>query len=341
MKHKKMLLTACLTAVSLGMVFPGTAFGSTEEKMFYDETGAPLYGWISEDGQALDDTSGDAYLDGVYYCDPDERGAATGWKYLMVKKPEGGMERCWFYFKENGKKAADESITESDENGRYRYKLDENGILCSSKKIAGSSPSHTEQWIERVPTASQDFYANQHGIKRWYYGLSNGKVVTDQLKTIDGKVYLFDSLGIMRTGLIAVTKNRKYYETLICGTDGIDCDADSLEAYLDEYDLMYFDEISGARQTGETEITSYGQKLSFRFEDNGKAVHGSSGGCLYKAGLLQRAEAGSKYEVKTVDGCDYLVNSEGRIQKKGRYRDHGDVVWVVEREDGAYSIFQE
>lgn len=54
----------------------------------------------------------------------------------------------------------------------------------------------------------------------------------------------------MRTGLVAVTKDKKYAETLICAGDSTDCSVEDLENYLEEYDLMYFDEGSGARRTG-------------------------------------------------------------------------------------------
>ena len=46
----------------------------------------------------------------------------------------------------------------------------------------------------------------------------------------------------MRTGLVAVTKDKKYAETLICAGDSTDCSVEDLENYLEEYDLMYFDE---------------------------------------------------------------------------------------------------
>lgn len=308
---------------------------------FFDEAGRMLSGWITEDGEALDDSSGEAYRDGVYYCGtPDEGWAATGWKYLLVQREDGGMQRRWFYFKSSGRKAAETSITEADENGQYRYTFDEYGILRSSKKIGGS-PARQEQWIERVPGAAQDAYAHENGIKRWYYGLSDGSVVTNRLKTIGGKEYLFDEMGIMRTGLIALTEGKKYGRTLICGQDDIDTDVETLDAYLDEYELMYFDEDTGARQTGTVKICSYGEPYTFGFGSNGVALHGPKSGRLYQAGLLLRADTGDRYEEKTVDGQSYLVNTSGRIQSPGRYPDNG-TVWTVERADGGgYEISRE
>lgn len=305
---------------------------------FFDEAGKMLSGWISQEGTELDDSGGQGYLEGVYYCGgPEEGAAATGWKYLPVKHVNGGMEHRWFYFKSGGKKVVSTSITESDENGQYRYTFDEYGILRSSKKTGGKDGVLKEQWIQRVPKRSQDPYASENGILRWYYGLSDGNVVRDRIKTIDGKEYLFDSVGIMRTGLVAVTSEKKFAETLICEGDSVDCDVELLENCLDEYDLMYFDEQSGARQTGTVQISSYGDTYTFEFMDSGKAVHGPKNGKLYRAGVLQTADTGDKYQVKTVDDEDYLVNTSGRIQPPGRYRD-GDMVWTVERGEDGYEI---
>lgn len=307
---------------------------------FFDESGTMLSGWIDGEGNQLTD-DGTAYMDGIYYCgSPDEGAAAEGWKYLPVQRDHGGMEQRWFYFYSNGKKAADTSITESDENGRYRYTFDEYGIMRSSKKISSSPAVLTEQWIERIPKASQDPYASEHHIKRWYYGLSDGTVVQNRMRTIGGEEYLFDQAGIMRAGLVAVTKNKKYGETLICTGDSTDCDAEDLEQYLDEYDLMYFDEKSGAKQTGTVEIVAGGEICTFEFHKSGKAVHGPYGGKLYRAGVLQKAEDVGKYEIRTVDDEDYLVNRSGQIQGPGRYRD-GGMVWFVERKNGQYEITAE
>ena len=112
---------------------------------------------------------------------------AAGWRGLPVQRENGGREQRWFYFYPNGKKAADTSITESDENGRYRYTFDENGMMRSSKKLGSSPNTLTEQWIERVPKASQDSYASENHIKRWYYGLSDGTVVQNRMRNIGGR----------------------------------------------------------------------------------------------------------------------------------------------------------
>lgn len=303
---------------------------------FFDDSGKMLSGWISGEGDSLDDEDGMAYQEGAYYCGgPDEGAAATGWRYLQIQEENGDRRRRWFYFKDGGRKAVNTSITESDENGQYRYRFDEYGILRSSRKIGEGQ--RKEQWIHRIPTSSQDSYASDNEIQRWYYGLSNGKVVQDRIKTIGGREYLFDQAGIMRTGLVAVTRGKKYAETLICEGDEIDCSVESLEGYLEEYDLMYFDEKSGARRTGNVMISSGSETYTFRFRENGKAAHGPYDGKLYRAGMLQKAENGRRYEEKSVGEKEYLVDSSGRIQEVGRYQD-GETVWTVKKEKDGYVI---
>lgn len=60
-------------------------------------------------------------------------------------------------------------------------------MMRSSKKLGSSPNTLTEQWIERVPKASQDSYASENHIKRWYYGLSDGTVVQNRMRNIGGR----------------------------------------------------------------------------------------------------------------------------------------------------------
>lgn len=290
---------------------------------FFDEQGHMLCGWVSEDGEAVTEEEGLGYLEGAYYCGgPEEGWAATGWKYLEVAQEDGSLRRRWFYFKDSGKKAVSTSITEEDENGAYRYSFGEDGILRSSKKIRNASgvPTSLErtsggQWIQKVPGPGQDLYASENQIKRWFYGLHDGTILNSGIKTIDGKKYLFDSAGIMRTGLVVVNKEKKYQETLVCAQDGTDCSPSDLEGYMKDHDLMYFDETTGARKTGAVAVTMGGEEMKMVFDQAGRAVHGPYKGYLYSAGLIQKASKDVEYDTFVVDGKEYLVSSSGKIQK--------------------------
>lgn len=306
---------------------------------FFDDKGHMMYGWITADGEWADEGDGTGYAEGMYYCgSPEEGWAATGWKYLEIFRTQGGRERRWFYFKDSGKKVADTSITEEDENGRYRYSFDSEGILKSSKKIGSFTAPESGQWIKRIPAASQDGYANANKIERWYYGLPNGKVVKGGLKTIGGKEYLFDSAGIMRTGLVAVNRNKTYEMTLISPGSDADCSIEDLEAFQEDYVLMYFDETTGVRCSGKAEITVEGEEKPFLFDSMGRAVRGEYKGRLYCAGLLKTADPDLKYEILTLDDHDYLVDSFGKVLKNGSYQDKNGDTWTVRKENGSYVI---
>lgn len=316
---------------------------------FFDHMGRMLTGWVSEDGSPVDDSSGEGYKDGLYFCGgPEEGWAVTGWKYIEIFKEDGGTGRKWFYFKENGKKASDTRIMEEDENGRYHYYLDEDGILKSSKKVSGSQKTVRNRegevlsgvWIQRVPGSGQDAYAHENNISRWYYGISGDRVAKDGIKTIDGKKYLFDRAGIMRSGLIAV-KDGAYGHTLINRLDDQDCSKEELQALDRSYQVMYFDEKNGDRKTGRQKLLVSGEEEVFMFDSRGLAVHGEYEGRLYNRGILETADADLKYEIVEVDGKEYLIDTLGKVKKKGTYEDEDGAVWKVERQGGEYVITRE
>ncbi|WP_101876340.1 hypothetical protein [Lachnoclostridium edouardi] len=301
-------------------------------KYFFDQEGRMLWSWISEDGEPVDSGSGDGYRnEGVYYCgDKDDGRASVGWKYIPVEEQNGGKEKKWFYFRENGKKVADGSITEHEDGNQYRYTFDEDGIMVSSKMVGASQGNDSDggEWVQHIPGTGQDSYGSD--VARWYYLLGNGNLVKNQIRAIKGQTYIFDETGIMRTGLVLVDQNNKYAETILNKADHVWCDSGDLSQYLDEYQIMYFDETSGARLKGKIQLDMGDGTYTLAFRENGKAVHGPYQGYLYDGGVLQKADAGSKYEIKNVDDKEYLVNAGGKIQKKGRYKDKGDTWWNVE-----------
>ena len=116
----------------------------------FDDEGRMLYGWVSEDdAERLDNTDGDAFLDGDYYFgDSDDGAMTTGWlqiditydaateddyNYIAPVFNEDEDQTRWFYFMSNGKKVkADDGDTQKERtiNGR-RYAFDENGAMIA------------------------------------------------------------------------------------------------------------------------------------------------------------------------------------------------------------------
>ncbi len=319
------------------------------QKYIFDEDGHMLYGWVNADGTQQDDNGpgglDDPWKEGVYYCGTEDDGHVhIGWY------KEGGR---WFYFKSAGRKAANEKLTIKNEKGEAEsYRFDKNGVRITNTMVSknvvvnmGDEDDEDEasdidntrtrtntyyygkdgitlksQWINTVPTATQNEADNADGIKRWFYADSNGRLVTNRVKEIDGKWYCFDESGIMRSGLLVLEKG-KYAYTLHNpnADDDITASREILEEVVDNGErVVYFDPVSGARVSGKVKIELDDGTYDFLFDDAGNAVTGVKKDHLYYAGILMKNyndEDGKLHEY-TVNGKAYTVNNSGKLQKK-------------------------
>lgn len=326
-------------------------------KYLFDEYGRMLYGWVTEDGEMADPEDEYGWRDALYYCGAEDDGAVnTGWKSLEItyedSEGETQLGAKWFYFgPNNGKKSIDKTMTLEDENGKkYKYRFDEYGVMYS-KSLISSSQDRTsrsassgesryydssgrlakDRWYQAIPDSSQNKDDYENETKRWFYSDKSGKVVKNQMKKVDGKYYLFDQAGIMKTGLVAVSQSGTYQYTLMSEAEEDDCFCTSAQVYkahADGYDIYYFNK-QGIRQSGKETLELEDDRYVFRFGTDGKALHGTRDGYLYQAGILQKADQELKYEVKQLDGQQYLVNRTGKIQGAGIYQDGNGRRWSV------------
>ena len=73
--------------------------------------------------------------------------------------------------------------------------------------------------------------------------------------------------------------------------------------------------------------------------NKGDGVTGVQNGYLYEDGALVHAEEGMTYEIKEVDGKQYLVNESGKVKTSGTARDADGVKYrVTKNSDGTYNI---
>ena len=120
------------------------------KKYAFDDEGKMLYGWVDEDdAERLDNTDGDAFMDGDYYFGgPDDGAMTTGWLQVDITYDDATNEDYmyispvfhddedqtrWFWFASNGKKVkADDGEEEKQRsiNGR-RYAFDEYGAMIA------------------------------------------------------------------------------------------------------------------------------------------------------------------------------------------------------------------
>lgn len=302
------------------------------QKYIFDDDCRMVYGWVNEDGSMVDEDDEDGWRDAVYYCgEADEGWVHKDWQQIEVEYEDDDDDtytaKKWFYFKSNGKKAVDDTLRLKDKNGKeYKYAFDSNGAMISSKLITSSSSSSSKyynkdgtlsksKWIQRVPSKGQNEEDHDNDTMRWFYAQSNGNLVKDEIKKIDGKYYLFDKNGIMRAGIVAV-KDGKYAYTLQNTSDDDEIWAnkkDLVQAKENGYTIMYFDEKTGARKTGKFSVELNDDKYSLKFNSRGEALDGPHDGYLYEAGVLLKADE-EKTQEFTVNGVTYTVDRNGKIK---------------------------
>ena len=354
-----------------------------------------LYGFVSEDGEKLTDE--DPFEDALYYFgDSDDGAMHQGWLQYMdgsdIEDWYEDLSEMWFYFNpSNGKKVSDNDSKTIDGN---KYAFDVNGVMVSGwdDVTTTSTPEKyfngdTEGWLTRggwiwaVPAEDIDPDDYDDDQYRWFYAGSNGKVVTDDLKTISGKKYIFNSVGIMKSGLIVLDAADP--DTIVDlvdeeETDGTDIMAgsftneDGAKATIDG-NLYYFgdEETDGSMKTGKNiTIELSDDTYTFGFQKNGKAYNGEESNKIYLNGVLVEASSDYRYQAvstafESVNGSstpddtitemdsvktaaneleydNYVVGTSGTIVKPGKYvKDTDDGYYAVSDVDGAVAYFED
>lgn len=308
------------------------------------------YSWLNEDGEMLDTDTEDIWKEATYYVGDNGERHDNQWVSVEEFDQDEYENRdiLWVWFGSNGKKVVDSTKTI---NG-VKYSFDEAGAMVS-EWYGSATPSEASykyynedgsmakgRWFKAVPSEEQNSEDHDDDVERWFYANSNGTLVKDTIKTINGKKYIFDEYGIMHTGLVVVDSNKKVVEVLGNKEDGMPT-SDAVKSAFRTGDLMYFDE-SGAMKTGKVTLELDDETYTFKFGSNGKALDGVKDDYLYENGILIKADKDNKYEVVTVREKEYLVNTSGKVMKSGTYKDSDDNKWVVTKDDnGDYSITKE
>ena len=306
-------------------------------KFTFDEEGHMLFGWIDESGEML--TDDDAWKNGIYYCGENGNGRmTTGWKYIEAVNDEDEDregEGYWFWFGTNGKKASSDDSKRI--NGR-KYRFDDNpGATGSTASSAGKYYNTEEQcwlstgWFKAVPDENADPEGYEDGEEVWYYAQSDGDLVKSQIKRINGQSYGFDKFGKMLHGLYVIT-----YDTdgkTILTADKIE-DENQLPDTNDDTAFVYYFGDSpkeGAMKTGTATLEIDGEKYYYSFQKSGSkkgaGTEGIDDDCIYIEGRRLEAEEGSKYQVVSYNGNDYLINTSGKLVKNKKNVKDADGVY--------------
>lgn len=193
------------------------------KKYAFDEEGKMLYGWIAKDSlEVADSDDNDAWKSATYYFgDANDGAASIGWAQLTVEDENNDdfEGNYWFYFDNNGKKT---TTAKKKINGvYYRFNTEDGHMLTgwaatdSDVASSGAEVVHMsdsgdmakKSWVWAIPDEEYDKDDYDEDEYSWWYTDSSGKVVKNQVKKINGKKYVFDSIGRMGYGLVYVNGN--------------------------------------------------------------------------------------------------------------------------------------
>ena len=332
------------------------------KKYTFDTDGKMQYGWVKDGETQYDDN---AWQDAEYYFGDENDGSmAEGWREIAIKDDQSAEaqpgdnywdedQTRWFYFKASGKK--EKNQTGKTINGR-KYGFDEYGRMNAgwvtqattsntSVKDGGkqgiatysnsfmnySTPEdgarYTKGWFKVTPGYYLQKDKYEDGSDYWYYSDGNGKLVTNQIKTINGKKYAFDNYGRMISGFVVLQMQQTgtaYSQKDI--VDKLDDEnrydtADNYTRFVQANDSLfrsgelrayYFGSSDdGSMKTGKQSVDLDGEKLTFEFEKNGSkkgaGLIGMDDHKLYIGGKLVTADSDDKIEVVVLDSNNQLI----------------------------------
>ena len=327
-KNSKLLMVLSTTALlSLGAAFTSmAATGWAKENniwRYYNKDGSyatnewkksgDQWFYLDENGKMV---TNQLIEDGGNYYGVDANGAmiTNSWSELVDEDDDN--ESHWYYFQGTGK--AKESGFLTIDGKRYHFtdsKMDEGWLQVDddtyllNKYHNGTFGAVSTGWqyVEDFDN-DDDTSADEEG---WYYFGTNGKMVTDEEKKINGKYYVFDDKGLMLDHWVEFTK----------GSTATSSDAAPASIY------KYYKTSDGDRQDGWVYLDD------MNADDDGKETE--EGWYYFKKGIpytseYKTTEIADGYGVARINGKIYCFNEDGKM-----------VTGKVEASDGTYFYFDE
>lgn len=201
------------------------------KKYAFNEFGQMCVGWFGEEGKTINpDDEPNPFKDALYYAGGDNDGVLrTGWVtyydgYDGTDEPETEYSVLYFYFNtSNNKKygnTTDGNVTKKI-NGRT-YAFTDEGVMLSgwdpynngatvfssladkTVYFSGEDDGHQVKkgWVYAVPAEAIDKKKYDDDEEVYMYFQSSGNITSDQMKKINGKFYVFNTSGVMKTGMV-------------------------------------------------------------------------------------------------------------------------------------------
>ena len=308
----------------------------------FDDEGKMLYGFVDESGEKLT-SDDDVVSESVYYFGDSDDGAMTkGWLQYMDGADDGeesqlwggddgydDLTEIWFYFSTtNGEKTkGDTSAPKTKTINGNKYAFDENGVMISDwyseergDNVASKSKYYnadTEGWMSKnkwvwaIPSADINASDYDNDEYRWFYVDGSGKTVSDTIKKINGKKYIFNENGIMKDGLVVVNNDNEIVPDglvdeentsstqIMMGKYTADND-DGSEEEIGSNKLYYFSDdaaTDGSMKTGKSvQIELDDDTYTFGFKKNGEGYNELTDKKIYLNGIRVDASGDYRYQ---------------------------------------------
>ena len=353
------------------------------KKYLFDQEGKMLYGWLGDESTLV--SGDDAWTTAKYYYGGFDDGSAQhGWVQLTVDD-NGDDDTAWFYFDDNGKISRDKKKTI---NGQTYY-FDEKGRMIedwsTATKLSGSSFSEKpvtsdsivyvngdggarkNQWIWAVPAESYNQKDYENETYSWWYADNSGKIVKNRIRRIKGKVYAFDEIGRMVSGIVSSPNGRDSFDSASGVGDYSYQDlAGTTYAGLNISGKVYYFsgdyEKDGSRKTGYQKVDFDDDTYEMYFNNSGEAANDyvskikkyTKNGIVLKANNDESNYAGVMVDSSNVKKLDssssntavnyyntsstgslvgqVLVNTAGSVQSsKTNLKDSNDIYYATDK----------
>lgn len=311
-------------------------------KYGFNADGELLKGFVDEDGNQLDPNEEYAYMNCLYYFDPDDDYAAySGWllyESSLLGEEYDDYDEVYLYFDPKSLRKV-----KSANNERYlnrtieeqRYIFDSNGVKVNmwSGDIKASHSNiryYNEEydgylskgWFLAIPSENSTLPVNienySSGTEQWFYATRNGSILRKCIRKIGPYTYGFDDDGVMQSNALVVVENGEFKRSYL----------------LD--DITYKEIVFGSAEGG---ILNDGEKWMFFTGDReNEDMEGSM--CKVNSLVdLETKDKDAKFFCNNQGGYSNRIVTD-TVVRSGRYIQNG-VVLMPDKDTNKYGIVRE